>query len=56
MKCCLQQAGALATAFRGARQHRFHKRASNALILDLGIDGNRPDARNRRAFVEAVAP
>ena len=55
MKCCLQQAGALATTFRGARQHGFHERAADALILDLGIDGDRPDACNRRAFVEAVA-
>ena len=51
----LQQAGALETAFRGARQHRFHKRASNALILNLRIDGNRPNARNRRALVKTVA-
>ena len=51
----LQQARALETAFRGARQHRFHKRAPDALILNLRIDGNRPNARNRRAFVKAVA-
>ena len=55
MKSCLQQSGALETAFRGARKHRFHKRASDALILNLGIDGNRPNARNRRALVKAVA-
>ena len=56
MKGRLQKACALETAFRGACQRRFHKRASDALILNLGIDGNRPDARNRRAFVKTVAP
>src|SRR5206468_4252205 len=50
-----QQAGALATPFRGARKDRFHKRPADALILHLGIDGNRPHPRNGRAFVETVA-
>ena len=55
VKGCLQQSSALETAFRGARKHRFHKRASDALILDLGIDRNRPNPRNRRALVKTVA-
>src|SRR6202030_3039116 len=50
-----QKASALTTAFRRARKHRFHKRASDALILNLGINGNRPDTGNRRAFVKTVA-
>ena len=55
MKSCLQKACALEASFRGARQHRFHERASDALILNLGVDGNRPNACNRRALVKAVA-
>ena len=55
MKGRLQKAGALETAFRGARKRRFHKRASDALILNRGIDSNRPNTRNRRAFVKTVA-
>ena len=56
VKGSLQEARALATAFPRARQHRFHKRPSDTLILNLGIDRNRPNAGNRRAFVKTVAP
>jgi hypothetical protein len=55
VKGCLQQSGALVTAFRGAGKDRFHECASDTLILNLGIDGNRPDACNRRALVKTVA-
>src|SRR5690242_3368794 len=51
----LQQPDAPEAAFCRARQHRFHKRSPDTFILHLGIDGNRPHARNRRALVEAVA-
>jgi len=51
----LQKAGALEAAFRGALQHCIHKRASDAPILNRWIDGNRPYASNRRAFVQTVA-
>src|SRR5437667_1123379 len=45
----------MATTLRRARKHRFHECASDALILYFGIDGNRPDTRNRGALVKTVA-
>ncbi len=55
MKSCLQKATALATPFDRARQRRIHQRPSDAFILNRGIDGNRPDARNRGALIQTVA-
>ena len=55
MKSCLQQAGALEAAFRRSCQRRFHQSASDALILNRGIDGDRPNACNCRALVKTVA-
>ena len=51
----LKKPSTLAAQFCGAGEGRLHECASDALILDVRIDGNRPKTCNRGAPVEAVA-
>jgi len=55
VKRCLHQADSRKTPFAGAIQHSLHELPPNAPILRLRIDGDRPNPRDGRAFIHAVA-
>jgi hypothetical protein len=51
----LDQPDAGKLAESGALNHRLHQTAPDPGVLGRRIDGDRPHARNRRAFVEKIA-
>src|SRR4051812_26493105 len=55
MKSGLQQPDSREAALPRPIQYRLHEGPSNAAVLNVRRHRNRPDARNRRAFIHAVA-